>query len=178
MSTRRFARPYAEALLSVAGSNEAAAAVRDELARLAATIHDVPALAAVVGNPVLPAPVKRQAIDRVAEKLALSPLARRAVGSLLDRHRLARLDEVVATLGELLDRRQGVGVAAVKTAEPLAADERQQLLAVLEKKVGKKLQLRETVDPTLLAGFVAQVDSQLFDGSLRGQLDRLAKELA
>ena len=64
------------------------------------------------------------------------------------------------------------------TAEPLADDERQQLQRVLEAKVGKRLQMREHVDASLLAGFVAQVDSQLFDGSLRGQLDRLAKELA
>jgi F-type H+-transporting ATPase subunit delta len=49
---------------------------------------------------------------------------------------------------------------------------------VLEKKAGKRLELRESVDPSLLAGFVAQVESQLFDGSLRGQLDRLTKELA
>lgn len=178
MTTHRFSRPYAEALLAVAGSDEQAAAVRDELSRLADAIREVPALAAVVGNPVLPLQAKRQAVDRVAERLALSPLSRRMVGSLLGRHRLSRLHEVVATVSELLDRRQGLGVAEVTTPEPLADDERRQLLAVLEGRVGKKLQLRERVDPTLLAGFVAQVDSQLFDGSLRGQLDRLAKELA
>jgi F-type H+-transporting ATPase subunit delta len=84
---------------------------------------------------------------------------------------------VVAALTDELNRRQGIAVAEVATAEPLADDERAALQRVLEGKVGKKLQLRTRVEPALIAGFVAQVDSQLFDGSLRGQLDRLAKEL-
>lgn len=178
MTVRRFGRPYAEALLSVAGSVTKAAEVRDELARVAAALRDVPALAAMVGNPVLPLPVKRQALEGVAERLGLSPLARRVLVALLGRHRLGRLDEVVVTLSEILDRRQGIGVARVTTAEALGDDERRDLQRVLEGKVGKRLQMELTVDPRLLAGFVAQVDSQLFDGSLRGQLDRLAKELA
>ena len=178
MSARRFARPYAEALLSVAGSPEQAAAVRDELAAVAAAIRDVPALAAMVSNPVLPVPAKRQAIASIASRMGLSPLALRVLQALAGRHRLGRLGEVVATLSEILDRRQGIGVARVATAEALGDAERGDLQRVLEQKVGKRLQLEVTVDPRLLAGFVAQVDSQLFDASLRGQLDRLAKELA
>jgi F-type H+-transporting ATPase subunit delta len=178
MSARRFARPYAEALLTVAGSTAKAAEVRDELARLAALMVEVPALQAAVANPVLPLPAKKQAIDKVADRLGMSPLARRVVGALLARHRLARLDELVVTLGDILDRRQGIGVADVVTAEPLSDEEKRELQAVLERRVGKRLQIRATVDPRLLAGFVAQVDSQLFDGSLRGQLDRLSRELA
>lgn len=176
--TSRFARPYAEALLAVAGSTAKAAEVRDELVRVAATIREVPAFGAMVANPVLPLPAKRQALERIGERMGLSPLARRVLGALLGRHRLGRLDEVVATLTEILDRRQGIGKARVTTAEALSDEERRELQRVLEGKVGKRLQLEVAVDPRLLAGFVAQVDSQLFDGSLRGQLDRLAKELA
>jgi F-type H+-transporting ATPase subunit delta len=178
VTTRRFGRPYAQALFAVAGSVTKAAEVRDELARVVATLREVPALAAMVGNPVLPLAAKRQALARVAERMGVTPLTQRLLQSLLGRHRLARLDEVVATLTAMIDHRQGVGVAHVTTAEPLGEDERRDLQRVLEGKVGKRLQLDLAVDPRLLAGFVAQVDSQLFDGSLRGQLDRLAKELA
>ena len=178
MSGRRFARPYAEALVTVAGSLDQAAAVRDELAVVARTLAGAPSLAAMVANPALPLHAKRQAVEKVADRMGLSSLARRVMLALLARHRLARLDEVVAKLSEILDRRQGIGVAKVTTAEALGEQERRDLQRVLEEKVGKRLQLEVAVDPGLLAGFVAHVDSQLFDGSLRGQLDRLAKELA
>jgi F-type H+-transporting ATPase subunit delta len=175
---RRIARPYAKALLSVAGSLDEAAKVRDQLAGFAATLGSEPKLRTFFANPGLPVDAKRRALDRLVERLALLPLSRRLLQALVSRHRLGRLDEVVAGIGEAIQERQGVAVAEVTTAEPLADDERAQLQKVLEGKVGKRLELRESVDPALLAGFVAQVDSQLFDGSLRGQLDRLAKELA
>lgn len=175
---RRIARPYAKALLGVAGSLEDAAKVRDQLAGFSATLSSDAKLQAFFQNPGLPLDAKRRVLDQIAERLALLPLSRRLLRALVARHRLGNLDEVVAGIGEAIQSRQGVGVATVTTAEPLGDDDRNELRRVLETKVGKKLELRESVDPALLAGFVAQVDSQLFDGSLRGQLDRLAKELA
>ena len=120
---------------------------------------------------------KGRALDQLIERLALLPLSRRLLQALVARHRMGRLDEVVAGITEAIQQRQGIAVAEVRTAEPLADDERSQLRQVLEGKVGKRLEMRESVDPSLIAGFVAQVDAQLFDGSLRGQLDRLAKDL-
>lgn len=173
---KRIARPYAKAVLAVAGSLEQATAVRDELGAFATAFASD--LGPFFANPAVPLAAKRSALDKVTERLALAPLTRRLLQALLSRHRLGRLDEVAAGLTDELNRRQGIAVAEVTTAEPLADDERGELRRVLEARVGKKLQLREQVDPDLLAGFVARVDSQLFDGSLRGQLDRLARELA
>jgi len=175
---RRISRPYAKALLSVAGSLEQATAVRNQLVELQATLAATPKLGAFFASPALPVDAKRRALDEIAARLDLLPLSRRLLQALLARHRMGRLDEVVAGITEAIQQRQGVAIAEVTTAEPLEAEERAQLLRVLEGKVGKRLQLREHVDPALLAGFVAQVESQLFDGSLRGQLDRLGKELA
>jgi F-type H+-transporting ATPase subunit delta len=175
---RPFARPYAQAAIAVAGSLEKSALVRDQLAQLAGVVAGNPRLAAAIANPALPVDVKQKVADQIGEQMGLDVLTRRLAGALIQRHRLGRLDEVVAALTDELNRRQGIAVADVVTAEPLGDDERGELQKVLESKVGKKLQLRTRVEPGLIAGFVAQVDSQLFDGSLRGQLDRLAKELA
>jgi F-type H+-transporting ATPase subunit delta len=172
------ARPYAKALLAVAGSTERAVPVRDELAVVAATLRDSPQLGAALTNPAVPLEVKRRVLDEVAGRMGLGELARRLLRALGDRHRLGRLDEVVAGLTELLNRRLGIAVADVATAEALAEDDRRELQRVLEERTGKRVEMRVSVDPRLLAGFVARVDSQRFDGSLRGQLDRLSKELA
>lgn len=175
---RSIARPYAKAVLSVAGSTERATMVRDQLAELLRLTREVPALAAAIANPALPAEAKRSAVDRVVAGLGFDPLTRRLLGALAQRNRLSRLDQVVDRLSESLNERLGIAVAEVQTAEPLGDEERRELQQVLERRVGKRLQMRLQVQPDLLAGFVARVESQLFDGSLRGQLDRLAKELA
>ena len=85
---------------------------------------------------------------------------------------------MVAALTERLNQRLGVAVAEVTTAEAMGEDERRELQRVLEGRTGKKLEMRLSVEPALLAGFVARVGSERFDGSLRGQLERLGKELA
>lgn len=175
---RRFARPYAQATLAVAGSVEKAAAVRDQLAAFAQAMKESAPLRAVFANPALPVEKKQAIAGRIADRLAMDPLATRLLRALVQRQRTARLAEVVDALTGEIHRRQGVAVAEVATAEPLADDERAALQRVLEQKVGKSLQLTMRVEPALLAGFVAQVESQLFDGSLRGQLERLAKELS
>jgi F-type H+-transporting ATPase subunit delta len=175
---RRVARPYAQALLAVAASVDEAAKVRDQLAAVASTLHAAPDLRTFFANPALSLEQKQRVLGQVMDRLAVAPLARRLLSALLSRHRLNQLDDVVAGIAEAIQQRQGVAVAEVRTAEPLGDDERAQLRRVLEGRVGKRLEMRESVDPDLIAGFVAQVESQLFDGSLRGQLDRLAKELA
>jgi F-type H+-transporting ATPase subunit delta len=175
---KRTARPYARAVLGAAGTLEGAEAVRDQLRAFAELLAEVPALREAVANPALPVEVKRRAVDAVGARIGLEPLAARLLTALAGRHRLGELADVVTGIGELLDERRGVAVAEVKTAEPLAEEERTALQQTLERQVGKRLQLRLDVEPSLLAGFVARVESQLFDGSLRGQLDRLAKELA
>jgi F-type H+-transporting ATPase subunit delta len=175
---KRLARPYAKAILAVADSTARAATVRDQLAAFSRLLGEVPAVREAVNNPALPLEAKRRVVEALGGRLALDPRAARVLAALVARHRLAQLPEVVAGLGELLDQRQGIAVAEVSTAEPLADDERRALQEVLERRVGKRLELRLAVEPALLAGFVARVESQLFDGSLRGQLDRLAKELA
>lgn len=175
---RSFARPYARAALAVAGTTEAGVAVRDDLATFAAALHDSRELAGAFTNPAVPLDVKRRVLDQLAERMGLGALTRRLLHALATRHRLGRLDEVVAALTERLNQRLGVAVAEVTTAEELGEEERRELQRVLEERTGKKLEMRLAVEPALLAGFVARVGSQRFDGSLRGQLERLGKELA
>jgi F-type H+-transporting ATPase subunit delta len=175
---KSFARPYAKAALSVAGTVEAGLALRDELGAFAATLRDSRELAGAFVNPAVPLEVKGRVLDQVAERMRLGDLTRRLLHALATRHRLGRLDEVVAALTERLNQRLGVAVAEVATAEELGEEERRELQRVLEERTGKRLEMRLAVEPALLAGFVARVGSQRFDGSLRGQLDRLGKELA
>jgi cytochrome b len=63
---RRIARPYAKALLGVAGSLEEAGKVRDQLAGFGATLAGDAKLQAFFQNPGLPLDAKRRALDQLA----------------------------------------------------------------------------------------------------------------
>ena len=129
---RRIARPYAQALLSVAGSLDEAAKVRDQLAAMASTLDGAQDLKSFFANPALSVEQKQRVLGQVMDRLAMAPLGRRLLQALLSRHRLGQLDDVVAGVSEAIQQRQGVAVAEVTTAEPLGDDERGELRRVLE----------------------------------------------
>lgn len=175
---RRFARPYAQALLKVAGSTEQAVADRDQLRALRTAMDEVPGIARMATNPAVPMADKRRVVEAIGERLGLSELASRFVLLLLSNYRLQHLPAVVETLEAELNRRLGVAIAEVTAAQELDEAERERLRATLGRMLDREIEMKVAVDPTLIAGFRARVGSTLYDASLQGQLDRLASRLA
>jgi F-type H+-transporting ATPase subunit delta len=68
--------------------------------------------------------------------------------------------------------------AAVRTSVALTDDEKKQLTTRLGRALGKQVIVEQTVDSSLLGGFIAQVGSLILDGSLDGQLARMRERLA
>ena len=99
----------------------------------------------------------RQGVKLLAEKKP------RGYVEILSRlHRLVKLD---------VDRR----TARVESATPLAADQQSQVAAQLTKVYGAGLSLSFATDAALLGGLRIQVGSDLFDGSVKTRLDKLAQ---
>lgn len=175
---RRFARPYADALLSTAGSTEEAVEARDQLRRFGEAMEAEPKLRKVVANPAIPQAAKEKILEALADELAIEVLARRFLHALLTRYKLDRLDEILEGIDERLNERLGIVIAEVESAQPLSADEESRLREVLREKLGREVELEISVNPGLLAGFVVKTGSELFDASVKGQLARLTERLA
>ena len=62
-------------------------------------------------------------------------------------------------------------------AAPLDEAQRTTLVVQLEKATGKQVRISVSVDPSLLGGVVARVDSTIYDGSLRQQLESFREKL-
>ena len=77
----------------------------------------------------------------------------------------------------LLDEHLGFIRADVSSAQPLSDGQKQALETQLTRLAGKKAKLKFQTDPALVAGVVARVGSKVYDGSVRGQLERLRATL-
>jgi F-type H+-transporting ATPase subunit delta len=78
----------------------------------------------------------------------------------------------------MVDETLGRVRAEVRTSVAFTADEKTQLAARLGRALDKQVLVDESVDTSLLGGFVAQVGSLILDGSLDGQLARMRERLA
>jgi F-type H+-transporting ATPase subunit delta len=167
-------RRYAEALLDIASEERAVPAYRESLDRLAAAID--PGVVHVLDDPRVPFERRRAALEAAAKD---EPRAIRGVLELLlQRHRIGLVPAIARAFADLVDQREGIVKAKITT--PVAVDDRgrAELLRRLEQASGKKIRATFAVDPALIGGAKVQVGDRLIDGSLRTQLDEMARQLA
>jgi F-type H+-transporting ATPase subunit delta len=72
----------------------------------------------------------------------------------------------------------GLAEAEISSSRPLSADGQRQLESQLERLTGKKVRATYSSDPELLGGVVVRVGSTIYDGSVRGQLEKMKQDLS
>ena len=174
---RRFARPYARAIIDVAGSPQKANELRGELMRFESAMKTSADLRDLYANPGIDEATKLAVTKRLAAKLTLSDLATKALEVLVRFHRINDISAILAALASYVNQALGVAVAEVRSAKSLSAGEIQQLAETLSKKVGKKVELDIRTDPSLLGGFVAKIGSEIWDASVSGKINRFRESL-
>jgi len=174
---RRFARPYARAIMDIAKTPQAAAAVRDELARFEQVRAGAKDLQAVYANPGIEADAKLKITRTIAQKLSMGELSSRVLEILIQNHRVNDLGSIVEALAEIIRTATGTLAAEVRAAHRLTDDERAALARTLEQKFGRRVEVTVTTDPTLLGGFIAKVGSEVYDASVAGKIHRFRESL-
>ena len=77
----------------------------------------------------------------------------------------------------LADAYLGQERAVITTPVPMSMEKRTALGKSLSRMTGKKIILREHIDPSLIAGVSVRIGSTIFDGSVSSQLRRIKKEI-
>ncbi|MFZ0499708.1 MAG: F0F1 ATP synthase subunit delta [Steroidobacteraceae bacterium] len=169
------ARPYAKAAFEEARDHKRLGPWSEAL-RDAATVVSDSRVQALVGNPrVTPEELAALINDTVGPQL--DEEGRNFVRTLADNGRLALLPEISARFDELKGEAEGVIDVTVTSAAPLDESQRGKLAAALERRLGRSVHLQCATDSTLIGGAVLRAGDMVIDGSLRGQLQRIAYEL-
>jgi F-type H+-transporting ATPase subunit delta len=174
---RRFARPYAKAMMEVAGSAEKANALRGELMTFEAALKASPELREVYANPGIGADTKTSITDRLVSRMKLSELAARAVAVLVRFNRVNDISAILEALAAYVNDALGVAVAQIRSAKSLSPEEMSKLADVLSRKTGKRVELDIVTDPALLGGFVARIGSSIYDASVIGKINKFRESL-
>jgi len=171
----RYARAYAEVVDSRRLDADKAVA---EFSAMVALINDNRELKNVLENPAVTHVQKLGLIDGIIKKLGSSPTLRNFIAVLVDHRRVAALDDILSQFKRELDLRMGIADAQVSSARELDAAERKSLEVELTRVTGKKVRAAYNQDPALLGGALVRVGSTIYDGSVRGQMERLRKQMA
>ena len=173
--TTRYARAFADVVESRKLNAEAVSAELNSLVAMLASSDD---LRKVWENPSIPATQKRALLDAIAKQTGMSRESRNFVAILMDHRRIPLLPQVVDQLRAELNSRMGVVDAEVTSARPLGDEEKRELEAGISRSAGKRVLARYATDPALLGGAVVRIGSTIYDGTVRGQLQKLKRELS
>ncbi len=171
------ARRYAKALADVASGSNELEAVRDDLRAFARVLREQAELRHFVANPSIARSDAAAVLKDVIGAMHLRPLAGRFIELLLQAGRVADVETILRAYEEQVDVRLGRVRATVAWAAPVAEAEAAELRRRLSAVTGKEVYLDSRIDPSLLGGIVAQIGSQVYDGSLRTQLRRMRETL-
>jgi F-type H+-transporting ATPase subunit delta len=169
-----YARAFADVVLGAHLDVNRAIA---ELRTIAALLSESPELRRVWENPAIPADQKRRVLDAIAARDGISKQVRNLVAVLIDHRRVHFLDPVIRQLEKELDARLGFAEADITSARPLGDTEKREFESQVEKLTGKKVRAHYGQDASLLGGAVLRIGSTIYDGSVKGQLEKMKEAI-
>jgi len=180
MTSPAVASRYARALVDVVLDPNARAQpqqIAAELRAFSGVLASTAELRHALASPSVATARKKTIIGRIADRLELSRITHNFLYVLNHHRRLDALEAVVDTFEVLLDERLGFTRAHVTSAQELDAGQQSALEAELAKLTGKRVRLKFATDRNLIGGLVARIGSTVYDGSVKGRLESLGRQL-
>jgi F-type H+-transporting ATPase subunit delta len=171
----RYARAFADVVIDLKLDVNA---IQQQLHALLEIIQSSEELRNVWENPAIPAVQKHKLLDAIAARAGMARQVRNLIAVLIDHGRIAALEHIVRQFEDDINRRLGIAEADVTSARELSPEEKQALEAQIRRLTGKKVRARYLTDGGLLGGAVVRLGSTIYDGSVRGQLEKLKEQLS
>jgi F-type H+-transporting ATPase subunit delta len=166
------ARPYANAVFSIANEKGELKAWSELLAVLSQCVEDDD-IASMIASPSV---TDEQVIELLANITGetVSDEARHFLMLLSENNRLSLLSDIAVIYEELRAEAEQVMTADVSAAKALTPEQEANISAALKKRTGRDVTLNVEVDDSLLGGAIIRAGDLIIDGSALGKLNRLA----
>lgn len=167
---------YAHALFNIVKAEGQLEKVEDELFHFGKLLDANYELKRVLSEGNIDRAQREKVLDDLLAQKA-SPHTLSLLKFIMDQGRARQLPQILEQVSQLAaEARQSV-VAEVRTAIPLEARQREELAAALSKATGKKVAIKELIDPSVIGGIAAKVGDTVIDGTVRRRLEQLKEQV-
>ncbi|MDB5272956.1 MAG: synthase subunit delta [Chitinophagaceae bacterium] len=176
MNESRVGSRYAKSLLELAIERNVLDQVEKDMTYFLAVCDASPEFVRVMRNPIIPHPKKKAILEQLF-KGKVNDLTMAMFVLITQKQREAFLVSMAHEFAALYRINKGIELAEVTTAYPLQDDQRAQFINLVTKKTGKKVELTETVKPSIMGGYILQIGDRMIDESIQRKLTRLKSKL-
>lgn len=177
MSVGAVAERYAQALFELGDETGVLSDLAEKLRDFAHAYESSRELRGALTNPVLSLEERKALVSAMAQRIGVPEIGVRGLQFMAQRGRLPALSATAQRLTELADEKNGILRASVTTAAAMPDSYYQTLTSQLSLATKKRIVLERSVDEDLVGGAIARVGDMLIDGSVRGKLQKLERDL-
>ena len=172
----RAAIRYAKAILETAVSSGKANQVNEDMKSIIAAVDSSADLKEFLASPIISSDVKMKALSEVFSSVQAET---KSLFRLLQENKRFEILVAIATqFNAQFDEMNGVEVAKVTTAFPITAELEAKILAKAATISTKKLTIQNTVDPSIIGGFILRIGDKQYNASVSNRLQELKREFS
>jgi len=134
----------------------------------------MPEIKEVLISPVILPSKKKNILFAILEK-NIQPVTLSLVALLIKNGREDHLPAVARVFRDETLQHKGITESTLTTAVPVSEKIRKEIISMVESVFKTKVELKETVDPEIIGGFVLKIDDNFIDASVRNKLRRISK---
>ncbi|MBF9044699.1 F0F1 ATP synthase subunit delta [Rhodobacterales bacterium HKCCE4037] len=164
---------YATAMFELASEEKALPALESDIEALDAALAESADLRDLIHSPIYGRDETAAAIGGVADKMGLHQITGNTLRLMASKRRLFVLPALLSALREKIADHKGEVTAEVTSAKELTKTQMDKLAKTLKASVGKSVNLKATVDESIIGGLVVKVGSKMIDTSIRSKLNAL-----
>lgn len=173
-----FESQYARALADVVDSERLEPATIDgQLQLFLGAFTESRELREALVNPAIEFDEKLKVLDALSARFGMTKQVRNFLAILLKNDRIQSLSDVIAEYRKEMDLRLKRGIAEIVSTRELTPEEKSQVEAKAAGLAGVSIRPIYRQDPLLLGGIVIRIGDTVYDGSVRGSLDKLREKL-
>ena len=176
MSNSKVAKNYAEALFQIAVEKDTVDFLETELMIVKEVFQSNPDFLKFLQHPKVEAEKKNPLLQEAFAGFGEDVL--HTISLLVDRHNEALVPEVADHFTAFANEAKGIVEATVYSIRALTEEEKAEVEAVFKKKLNANaLRINNEIDPAIIGGVKVKVGNTVYDGSLKGKLDRMERQI-
>ena len=176
MRQSKVARRYAKALFDLALESGKLEETMKDLNLIKGLDHKE--LSVLMASPVVTSDKKVSIFNTIFSKY-VQPITVSFFKLVFLKGRSIVVAEIIEAFSSMYRQHNGIKVVELTTATPLSNEIKNTIGQELQKSAllsGKKVELKEKVDPSIIGGLTIQVDDNLFDASIKHDLQHIKRQ--
>jgi len=169
---------YAKALLSYAKDEGVAEEIYAQAGSLVDCFAANPTLSVTLEDPLLSRQKKLELLSAAVDCSGKAKdVMQRFFDLVIEKRRESYIASSMRSFMDLYRKSEGIAVVKIITAVPLEKEMEEKILAKVSGMLGKRIELRKEVDPSIEGGFIFDLDDYRLDASVAARLRNIRRQL-